>query len=76
MLVELPIWMIKHEKNLFLCISETSAFYRHFVRPIPVVGTRNNVAVIISFYRVCFFNPYTYSVTTSTQKTTATGWIG
>ena len=36
MLVELPIWIIKHEKNLFLCISEPSAFYRHFVRPIPV----------------------------------------
>ena len=36
MLVELPIWIIKHEENLFLCISEPSAFYRHFVRPIPV----------------------------------------
>ena len=35
-LVELPIWIIKHEKNLFLCISEPFAFYRHFVRPIPV----------------------------------------
>ena len=33
MLVKLPIWIIKHEKNLFLCISEPSAFYRHFVRP-------------------------------------------
>ena len=36
MLVELPIWIIKHEKNLFLCISEPSAFYPHFMRPIPV----------------------------------------
>ena len=36
MLVELPIWIIKHEKNSFLCISGPSAFYRHFVRPIPV----------------------------------------
>ena len=36
MLVELPISIIKHEKNLFLCISDPSAFYRHFVRPIPV----------------------------------------
>ena len=34
--VELPIWIIKNEKNLFLCISEPSAFYRHFVRLIPV----------------------------------------
>ena len=37
MLVELPIWIIKHEKKVFLCISEPSAFYRHFVRPIPVL---------------------------------------
>ena len=36
MLVELPIWIIKHEKNSFLCISGPSAFYLHFVRPIPV----------------------------------------
>ena len=40
MLVELPIWIIKHEKHLFLCILEPSAFYCHFVRPIPVY--RNN----------------------------------
>ena len=36
MLVELPIWTIQHEKNYFLCISGPSAFYRHFVGPIPV----------------------------------------
>ena len=37
---------------------------------ILLAGTRNNVAVIIAFYRACLFNPC--SVTTSTQNTTAT----
>ena len=36
-----------------------------------LAGTRNNVAVIISFYRECLFN--LCSVTTCTQNRTATG---
>ena len=38
---------------------------------IILAGTRNNVAVIISFYRACLFN--LCSVTTCTQNRTATG---
>ena len=39
-----------------------------------LAGTRNNVAVMILFYRSCLFN--LCSVTTSTQNPTATGENG
>ena len=43
---------------------EVQEYYNYII--LILAGTRNNVAVIISFYRAYLFNPC--SVTTSTQK--------